>query len=95
MKSDRMLELRVLTGVHAGASALLAAHPQWVGSDEDCALILTDTGVEAVANLERVQTPALAVPQKYNNNAQQWWWGVAEENSRVYTRRVVINAEPL
>lgn len=57
--------------------------------------ILTDDGVEAIANLERVQTPALAVPQKYNNNAQQWWWGVAEENSRVYTRRVVINAEPL
>ena len=47
MKSDRMLELRVLTGVHAGASALLAAHPQWVGSDEDCALILTDAGVLA------------------------------------------------
>ena len=57
--------------------------------------ILTDTGVDEITNLEKVQTPALAVPQKYNNNAQQWWWGVAEENSRVYTRRVVINAEPL
>jgi len=57
--------------------------------------ILTYAGVEEIANLEKVQTPALSVPQKYNNNAQQWWWGVAEENSRVYTRRVVINAEPL
>ena len=57
--------------------------------------ILTDAGVEEITNLEKVQTPALSVPQKYNNNAQQWWWGVAEENSRVYTRRVVINAEPL
>lgn len=47
MKSDGMLELRVLTGVHAGACALLTAHPQWVGSDEGCALILTDAGVLA------------------------------------------------
>jgi hypothetical protein len=40
--------------------------------------------------LEKVQTPALAVPQRYNGNAQLWWWGVAAENSRVYTRRIVL-----
>lgn len=57
--------------------------------------ILTDRGAEAIANLERVQTPALAVPPKYNSNAQQWWWGVALENSRVYTRRIVLNTQPL
>ena len=57
--------------------------------------ILTDEGAAQIANIEKVQTPALTVPVKYNSNAQQWWWGVAEENSRVYTRRVVINAKPL
>jgi len=57
--------------------------------------ILTDTGTELVADMERIQTPPLPVPQKYNNNAQQWWWGVAEENSRVYTRRFVLNARTL
>jgi hypothetical protein len=57
--------------------------------------ILTDEGAALIANMERVQTPALTIPQKYNNNAQQWWWGVAEENSRVYTRRIVLNAKSL
>lgn len=57
--------------------------------------ILTDKGAELIANLERVQTPTLPVPQKYQNNVQQWWWGVAEENSRVYTRRIVLNSQPL
>lgn len=42
-----MLELRVLTGTHAGARALLAAEPQVIGSGDDCALILTDEGVLA------------------------------------------------
>ncbi len=40
-----MLELRVLTGTHAGARALLSAEPQWIGSGDDCALILTDEGL--------------------------------------------------
>jgi prepilin-type N-terminal cleavage/methylation domain-containing protein len=57
--------------------------------------VLTDEGAALIANIERNQTPALPVPQKYNNNVQQWWWGVAIENSRVYTRRIVLNAKPL
>jgi hypothetical protein len=57
--------------------------------------ILTEEGAALIANMERNQTPALPIPQKYNNNAQQWWWGVAQENSRVYTRRIVLNASPL
>lgn len=47
MKSDRMLELRVLTGIHAGARALLTADSQVIGSGEECALILSDGGVLA------------------------------------------------
>jgi hypothetical protein len=54
--------------------------------------ILTDEGAALIANIEKNQTPALTVPQKYNGNAQEWWWGVARENSRVYTRRIVLNA---
>jgi hypothetical protein len=57
--------------------------------------LLTDEGAALIANIERVQTPALTVPIKYNNNVQEWWWGVAQENSRVYTRRIVLNAKSL
>ncbi len=45
MNRDSMLELRILTGTHAGARALLTDIPQLVGSDEGCALILSDTGI--------------------------------------------------
>ncbi len=57
--------------------------------------ILTDRGAADIANIEKIVTPALPVPQKYNNNAAAWWWGIAEEHSRVYTRRIVLNAKPL
>jgi heme/copper-type cytochrome/quinol oxidase subunit 2 len=53
--------------------------------------VLTDEGAAQIANLEKNQTPALTVPTKYDGNAQQWWWGVAVENSRVYSRRIVLN----
>jgi prepilin-type N-terminal cleavage/methylation domain-containing protein len=55
--------------------------------------ILTDQGASLLTNIEKVQTPALPVPPKYNNNVLEWWWGVAQENSRVYTRRIVVNAK--
>jgi type III secretion system YscD/HrpQ family protein len=47
MQSDRMLELRVLTGTHAGARVLLPDQPQSLGSASDCDLILTDEGLLA------------------------------------------------
>jgi hypothetical protein len=57
--------------------------------------VLTDEGAAQIANVEKNQTPALVVPIKYNGNAQAWWWGVATENSRVFTRRIVLNAKSL
>lgn len=58
--------------------------------------ILTDEGAASIADIES-QNPkrGTVVPTKYNSNAQEWWWGIAQENSRVYTRRIVINAKPL
>lgn len=47
MNRDSLLELRVLTGSHSGARALVAAQPQTLGSGDDCALILSDEGVLA------------------------------------------------
>lgn len=47
MNRDRMFELRVLTGVHAGARALLPQEPQVLGSGDDCDLILSDEGIGA------------------------------------------------
>lgn len=46
MNRDSMLELRVLTGTHAGARALLTDAPQLIGSDDDCGLILSDAGIQ-------------------------------------------------
>ena len=84
-------------------STLPSATPpdQWAGAQpipdvvDVMIRILTDEGAALIANMEKNQTPALTVPQKYNGNAQQWWWGVATENSRVYTRRIVINAKAI
>jgi prepilin-type N-terminal cleavage/methylation domain-containing protein len=56
--------------------------------------VLTDEGAALIAAMEKTQTPAQTAPAKYNNNAQQWWWGVATEHSKVYTRRIVLNARP-
>jgi len=47
MNRDRMFELRVLTGTHAGASVLLPEGGQVLGSSDDCDLILSDEGVLA------------------------------------------------
>ncbi|MSU22929.1 MAG: hypothetical protein EXS32_03800 [Opitutus sp.] len=57
--------------------------------------VLTDDGAALIANIEKNQTPALTAPVKYNSNAQAWWWGVAQENSRVYTRRIVLRQQSL
>lgn len=57
--------------------------------------ILSEDGARLIDNMEKNQTPAPTAPVKYNSNAQQWWWGVAQENSRVYTRRILLNAKPL
>lgn len=57
--------------------------------------VLTEEGVAALANVERNQAPLPPAPLKYGSNVQQWWWGVAQENSRVYTRRIVLRVQPL
>ena len=55
MKRDQMLELRVLTGTHAGARVLLPDAPQVLGSAGDCDLILCDDGIAPQhARLERL-----------------------------------------
>ncbi|MBM3865717.1 MAG: hypothetical protein FJ381_07420 [Verrucomicrobia bacterium] len=85
--SPAALQSRLPPGTPATASTYNRIFPDVV---DVMVRILTDAGAEQIANLERVQTPALAVPQRYNGNAQLWWWGVAAENSRVYTRRIVL-----
>ncbi len=47
MNRDAMFELRVLTGTHAGARALVAQSEQVLGSDPECDLVLSDEGVLA------------------------------------------------
>jgi hypothetical protein len=81
------LQSRLPPGTPATASTYNRIFPDVI---DVMVRILTDAGAEQIANLEKVQTPALAVPQRYNGNAQLWWWGVAAENSRVYTRRIVL-----
>lgn len=45
MKRDQLLELRILTGTHAGARVLLPDAPQILGCGDDCDLILSDDGI--------------------------------------------------
>lgn len=47
MNRDAMFELRVLTGTHTGARALVAQSEQVLGSDPECDLVLSDEGVLA------------------------------------------------
>lgn len=47
MDRDGMFELRVLTGLHSGARALLSGDAQTLGSSPDCDLVVTDDGVLA------------------------------------------------
>lgn len=47
MHLDQILELRVLTGTHAGARALLPEVEQTIGRDSSCDLILSDEGLLA------------------------------------------------
>jgi type II secretory pathway pseudopilin PulG len=86
------LQSRLPPGTPATASTYNRIFPDVI---DVMVRILTDTGAEQIANLEKVQTPALAVPQRYNGNAQLWWWGLAAENSRVYTRRIVLRGGAL
>lgn len=45
MNRDHLLELRILTGTHAGARVLLPESSQVVGSAPECDLIVSDEGV--------------------------------------------------
>ncbi|MEX2044462.1 MAG: prepilin-type N-terminal cleavage/methylation domain-containing protein [Opitutus sp.] len=54
--------------------------------------ILTRDGAALIAGIESAQSPVPAAPSKYNRSGQQWWWGIAQENSRVHTRRIVMPA---
>lgn len=56
--------------------------------------VLTDDGAQLIANMEKSPAQPATRPQQYTSNAL-WWWGVALQNSRVYTRRIVLHAQPL
>ncbi len=54
--------------------------------------ILTEEGARLIATYEQANSP-LTIPTGFN--AQQFWWQLALANSQVFTRRIVINAQPL
>lgn len=54
--------------------------------------VLTDEGARLIATFETANSP-LSLPQ--GRNAQQYWWDLAEANSQVFTRRIVLNAKSL
>ncbi len=56
--------------------------------------VLTDEGARLIANLEKSPPQPATFAPKYASAAAQWW-AVALANSRVYTRRVVLVAQPL
>jgi prepilin-type N-terminal cleavage/methylation domain-containing protein len=54
--------------------------------------VLTDEGARLIATYETAGN-TLAVPSGLT--AQQYWWQIATANSQVFTRRIVLNAQPL
>lgn len=52
--------------------------------------VLTDEGARLLAAVERGDA-ALVVPAGLSR--EQWWWQIVTENSRVYTRRIVLKGE--
>jgi type II secretory pathway pseudopilin PulG len=54
--------------------------------------VLTDDGARQVALLESRSGPPGTRPVRYRTDAE-WWWGLAEANSRVFTRRIVLPAQ--
>ena len=54
--------------------------------------ILTDDGARLIAGYEASPQRVTLPPGR---NAQQYWWELAVANSRVFTRRIVLPAQPL
>jgi hypothetical protein len=54
--------------------------------------ILTDEGARLISTYEQANSP-LTLPQ--GRTAQQFWWDLADANSQVFTRRIVLNAKSL
>jgi type II secretory pathway pseudopilin PulG len=52
--------------------------------------VLTDEGARVLAGYEAGRV--VAAP---NRTAQQGWWDIAQANSQVFTRRILVNAKPL
>jgi hypothetical protein len=57
--------------------------------------ILTDEGARLIAAYEANPPSPAATALPTGVNAQQYWWQLALAHSQVFTRRIVINAQPL
>ena len=55
--------------------------------------ILTDEGARLIAAYEANPATPAATGLPNGRNAQQYWWDIAEANSKVFTRRIVLNAK--
>jgi hypothetical protein len=56
--------------------------------------ILTDQGADLINGYEAI-TQRVFAPTTPAVTPQQYWWNLALANSRVFTRRIVLRAEPL
>jgi len=56
--------------------------------------ILTDQGADLINGYEAI-TQRVFAPTAPAVTPQQYWWNLALANSRVFTRRIVLRAEPL
>ncbi|MEY4940029.1 MAG: hypothetical protein RIQ93_1764 [Verrucomicrobiota bacterium] len=56
--------------------------------------VLSDEGAKLIANMEKSPPVPASRPAQYATNGA-WWWGVAEANSQVLTRRIVLNSRSL
>ena len=57
--------------------------------------ILTDEGARLIAAYEANPATPASTALPTGVNAQQYWWLIATSHSQVYTRRIVLHAQPL
>lgn len=84
---------RIFSSLPAATPATAANYNQVFPEVVDVMVrILTDEGARLIALFEQPNS-TLALPNGVN--AQQYWWQLATAHSHVFTRRIVLKAQPL
>jgi type II secretory pathway pseudopilin PulG len=78
----------------AGSSSLSHAAPQDDAFPVVADVMMRILTADGAGRLDAIEQGRVVRPPEYASDAA-WWWAVAEANSRVFTRRIVLQGGPL